>query len=162
MAQRAHGPVDDAARQHGILAGLSLSLVETAGDLSHGIELLLKLHAQGKEVDPLPGFVGRGGRGKHHCVAIAHKRASVGLFSHPVDINSQGAAGQFHLVSLVHIVLHSAVNTACLFFSREQKTPKLLKNPCAARTCHTFFSGLGNFFCPRPNGLRYTTSGGSA
>ena len=43
--QGTHGPVDDAAGEHGVLAGLSLPLVEAAGNLPHGVHLLLELHA---------------------------------------------------------------------------------------------------------------------
>ena len=39
--------------------GLALPAQEGAGDAAHGVELLLKVHAQGEEVDAVPGDGGR-------------------------------------------------------------------------------------------------------
>ena len=87
-----HGPINDAAGQNGVLAGLSLSLVEASGDLAHRIQLLFKLHAQREEVDPLSGLVRRCGRTEHHRVPIMHEGASVGLLAHTVDIHLQSTS----------------------------------------------------------------------
>ncbi len=105
--QRAHGPVNDTAGQNRILAGLALSLVEAAGNLPHSIHLLLKFHTQGKEIDSLPGFLGCGCGRKHHRIAVMHKRTSVGLFAHTVNVNLQRAPRQFHLISLIHRIFSS-------------------------------------------------------
>ena len=58
--QGADGPVDDAAGEDALLAGAALPAVEAAGDAAHGVQLLLKVHAQGEEVDAVPGTGGGG------------------------------------------------------------------------------------------------------
>ena len=85
-----------------MFAGFSLSLIESAGDLSHSVHLLLVLHAQGEEIDSLPGLVGGSGGGQNHRIAIVHERGAVGLFCHTVNINCQGSACQFHGITFVH------------------------------------------------------------
>ncbi len=57
--QGADGAVDDAAGQDALLAGTALAAVEAAGDAAHGVQLLLKVHAQGEEVDAVAGTGGR-------------------------------------------------------------------------------------------------------
>ena len=94
--QGTHGSVDHPAGQHCVLTGLSFPLVETSGDLAHGIQLLLKLHTQGEEINALPGLFGRRGGTEHRGLAIMHKRAAVSLFTHSVDVHGQSTAGQFH------------------------------------------------------------------
>ena len=53
--QGADGPVDDPAGQHGGQRGLPLPAHEGAGDAAHGVQLLLKVHAQGEEVHAVLG-----------------------------------------------------------------------------------------------------------
>ncbi len=100
--KRTHGPVNDAACEHCVLTGLALPFVKATGNLAHRVHLLFVFHAQREKVDPFPGLVRRGGGAQNHRISIAHKSAAVGLLSHPVDINLQGAPRQFHFIALVH------------------------------------------------------------
>ena len=52
--QGTDGPVDDPAGEDALLAGAALPAHEGAGDTAYGIHLLLKVHAEGEEVDAVP------------------------------------------------------------------------------------------------------------
>ena len=62
--QGADGAVDQAAGQNGGQRGTALAAHEGAGNAAHGVQLLLKVHAQGEEVHAVPG-TGGGGDGHH-------------------------------------------------------------------------------------------------
>ena len=64
-------PVDDAAGQHGGQGGLALAAHKGAGDAAHGVQLLLKVHAQGEEVHAVPGTGGGGDGHQHGGLAVA-------------------------------------------------------------------------------------------
>ena len=94
--QGAHGPVDQAAGQHGGQRGAALTAHEAAGDAAHGIQLLLKLHRQGEEVDAVPG-TGRDGDGHHDgSVAVLDHGAGAGQLGHLAHLDGQGTAAQVH------------------------------------------------------------------
>jgi len=57
--QRAHGTVDNTARQNGVLAGLSLSFIEASGNLSYGIQLFFIFNAQREEINSFSGLLTR-------------------------------------------------------------------------------------------------------
>ena len=76
--QGTDGPVDDAAGQDALLTGTALPAVEGAGDAAHGVELFLKVHAQGEEVDAVPGAGRRSDAAEHPGVAVAHHDGGVG------------------------------------------------------------------------------------
>ena len=99
--QGADGAVDDAAGEDALLAGTALAAVEAAGDAAHGVHLLLKVHAQGEEIDAVPGTGGGGGTHQHAGVAVAHHDGGVGQLSQLAHFQSQGTACQFHLVLMI-------------------------------------------------------------
>jgi len=99
--QRPDGPVNDPAGQHGGQGGLALPAQEGAGDAAHGVQLLLKVHAQGEEVDAIPGPGGGGDRHQHGGVAVVDHGRGVGQLSHLAHLDLQGPAAEIHLKDLV-------------------------------------------------------------
>ena len=99
--QGADGAVDDAGGQDALLAGAALTAVEAAGDAAHGVHLLLKVHAQGEEVDAVPGTGGGGGAHQHAGVAVAHHDGGVGQLGQLAHLQREGTAGQIHGVLVV-------------------------------------------------------------
>ena len=99
--QGAHGAVHHAAGQDGPLAGTALAAHKAAGDAAGGVQLFLILHAQGEEVDALPGLGAHGDVAQHHRLAVADQGAGVGQPAHLAHFCLEGAACQFHLVDLV-------------------------------------------------------------
>ena len=99
--QGADGTVDDAAGQDALLAGTTLAAVEAAGDAAHGVQLLLKVHAEGEEVDAVPG-TGRGGDAAQHAgVAVAHHDGGVGQLGQLAHLQCEGTARQIHGVLVI-------------------------------------------------------------
>ena len=99
--QGADGPVDDPAGEDALLAGAALTAVEAAGNAAHGIQLLLKVHAQGEKVDAVPG-TGRGGDAAQHAgLAIGDHNGGVGQLGQLAHLQGQGAARQVHGVLVV-------------------------------------------------------------
>ena len=92
------GPVDDAAGQDALLTGTAFPAVKGAGDAAHGVELLLEVHAQGEEIDAVPGTGGGGGAHQDPGVAVAHHDGGVGQLSQLAHFQGQGTARQFHLI----------------------------------------------------------------
>ena len=99
--QGTDGAVDDAGGQDALFTGAALTAIEAAGDAAHGVHLLLKIHAQGEEVDTVPGTGGGGGAHQHAGVTVAHHNGGVGQLRQLADLQSQGAARQLHLVLVV-------------------------------------------------------------
>ena len=95
------GPVDEAAGQHGGQAGTALPAHEGAGDAAHGVELLLKVHAQGEEIHPVPGAGGDGHGHQNGGLAVLDHTGGVGELGHLADLNGQRAARQVHGIALV-------------------------------------------------------------
>ena len=99
--QGADGAVDNAAGQDALLAGATLAAVEAAGNAAHGVQLLLKVHAEREEVDAVPG-TGRGGDAAQHAgVAVAHHDGGVGQLSQLAHLQREGTAGQIHSVLVI-------------------------------------------------------------
>ncbi len=99
--QGTDGTVDDTAGQDALLARTALTAVERAGDAAHGVQLLLKVHAQGEEVDAVPGPGGGGGAHQHAGVAVAHHDGGVGQLRQLAYLQGQRTAGQLHLILVV-------------------------------------------------------------
>ena len=99
--QGADGAVDDAAGQDALLAGAALTAVKAAGNTAHGVHLLLKVHAQGEEVDAVPGTGSGGDAAEHTGVAVAHHHGGVGQLCQLAHLQSQRPAGQIHLILVV-------------------------------------------------------------
>ena len=95
------GPVDDAAGQNGGQRGLPLTAQEGAGDTAHGVQLLLKIHAQREEVDAVPGTGGAGHGHQHGGLAIGDHGGSAGQLGHLAHVDGQGAARHLALEDLV-------------------------------------------------------------
>ena len=72
------GTVHHTAGQDGVLAGAAFAAHEAAGDAAGGIQLLFKLHAQGEEVDAVPGLFAHGDVAQHAGLAVADHCAAVG------------------------------------------------------------------------------------
>ena len=94
--QGAHGPVDQAAGQHGGQRGAALPAHEGAGDAAHRVQLLLKVHGQGEEVHPVPGAGGHGDGHQDGGVAVLDHGAGVGQLGHLAHLDGQGTAAQVH------------------------------------------------------------------
>ena len=95
------GPVDDPGGQDGGQGGLALSPEEGAGDAAHGVELFLKVHGQGEEVDAVPGAGGGGDGHQNGGVAVLHHGGGVGQLRHLAELQGEGAAGDLGLVNVV-------------------------------------------------------------
>ncbi len=95
------GAVDDPAGQHGGQGGLALPAHEGAGDAADGIELFLKVHAQGEEVHPVSGAGGGGDGHQHGGIPVADHGGSVGQLGHLAELQGEGAAGDLGLVDVV-------------------------------------------------------------
>ena len=99
--QGADGAIDDAGGQNALLAGAALPAVEAAGDAAHSVQLFLKVHAQGEEVDAVPGTGGGGDAAQHTGLAIGDHDGGVGQLRQLSDLQGQGAARQVHGVLVV-------------------------------------------------------------
>lgn len=96
--QGADRPVDDAAGQHGGQRGLALPAHEGAGDAAHGVQLLLKVHAQGEEVHAVPGTGGHGDGHHNGGLAVSDHGGRGGQLGHLAHVDGQGTARHFGLV----------------------------------------------------------------
>ena len=99
--ERADGAVDDAAGQDALFAGTALAAVERTGDAADGVELLLKVNGEGKEVDAVARAGGSRGADEHAGVAVADHDGGVGEFSKLADLKREGTASELHLVLVV-------------------------------------------------------------
>ena len=115
--QRTDGAVDDAAHQNGLVGGTAFPLQEGAGDLAHGIQLLLKVHGQREEINALTGLCSSGYRHMHHGLAIADQALAVGQLCHFAGFHNQRTAGKFGFI-YAEFLEHSAF--LHFFFRRRQ------------------------------------------
>ncbi|SCI52688.1 Uncharacterised protein [uncultured Flavonifractor sp.] len=99
--QGADGPVDEAGGQHGGQGGTALTAHEGAGDAAHGVQLLLKVHAQGEEVHAVPGTGGDADGHVDGGVAVAHQSGGVGQLGGLAHLDGEGTAGDLSLEDLV-------------------------------------------------------------
>ena len=95
------GAVNDTAGQDALFAGAPFTTVEAAGDTSHGIELFLKVHAEGEEIDSVSGPGGGGSADQNAGIAVAHHHGGVGQFRQLAGLQRQGAASQLHLILMI-------------------------------------------------------------
>ena len=95
------GAVDDTAGQDALLAGTALAAHEAAGDAAHSVHLLLKVNAEGEEVDAVTG-TGRGGGGDENGgLTVGHQHGGVGQLGHLAHLQGEGTARQVHGVLAV-------------------------------------------------------------
>jgi hypothetical protein len=93
---RAERPVDQAAGEHGVVGGPALPAEERAGDLARGVRLLLDVHGQGEEVDPLPDAAVAVGGHEHLGGADAGHDGALGLLGELAGLEGQGLVGPAH------------------------------------------------------------------
>ncbi len=110
-------PVNDAAGENTLLAGTPLPAEEAAGDTAHGVHLLLKVHAEGEEVDAVPRAGGGGGRDQDSGLAVCDHHGGVGQLGDLAGLQGQGPSGQVHGIFAV---------VGELFFSNNSRHSKLL------------------------------------
>ena len=63
----------------------------SAGDAAGGVQLFLKLNAQGKEVDAVPGLFAHGDVAQNAGLAVADHRAAVGQAAQLAGLDHEGA-----------------------------------------------------------------------
>ena len=124
--ERAQRAVDQTGGQDGLLGRTALALDEAAGDLAHGIELFLKVHAQGEEVDARAGRLGDGGADQHDRVAVADQDGTGRLLGVAPKLKGQLAPRKLCFVDLVFHCLGDS------FRSRPQKHSRLARGVCPA------------------------------
>ena len=95
------GTVNAAGGQHGVQAGTALTAHERAGDAAHGIQLLLKVHAQREEVHSVTGTGRSGGSAEHGGLAVLDDDGGVGQLADLAHLQSQRLAAEIHLVLFV-------------------------------------------------------------
>ena len=93
--------VDHAGDQDGLLAGTSFPAHKAAGDAAHGIELFFKVHAQGEEIDAVPGGLRHGDAGEDGGVAKGHQGRAVGQAGHFAQLDLELAAAQRGFINAV-------------------------------------------------------------
>ena len=86
--KRTHGAVDDTACKDRILACLTLTLIESSGDLSYRISLFFVFNRKREEIDPVSGLFGSCCCRKNRCVAVLHQSTAVCLLTYSVDVNA--------------------------------------------------------------------------
>jgi hypothetical protein len=98
--ERPHRPVDHPAGENGRLGGPALTARKAAGDATRGIQLLLVVAGEGKEVDAFTGCLA-GHRGdEDDGVATADEESAVGLLGDVTGLDGEGLAGEVHLEGL--------------------------------------------------------------
>ena len=90
--QRADGTVDHAGGQDGMLTRAALTAHKAAGNTAGGVQLFLKLHAQGEEINAVTGLVAHGDVAQHAGLAVADHGAAVGQTAHFAGLDHKGAA----------------------------------------------------------------------
>ena len=92
--QGADGTVNHTRSQDRLLAGAGLTALEGAGNLTHGVHLLLIVHGHGEEIHALTGLSGSGNGAQHDGLAIAHQAGTAGQLSHLTGLDDQRTTGQ--------------------------------------------------------------------
>ena len=121
--QRADGAVNDAGGEDGMLAGAALAAHKAAGDAACGVELLLKLNAQGEEINAVTRFVAHRDIAQHAGLAVADHRAAVGQTAHFAGLDHKGAAckGRLKLA-----VLGEGFQSGCEFVSHRDSPSDMI------------------------------------
>ena len=117
--QGADGTVDHTRGQNGLLAGAGLTALEGAGNLTHGVHLLLIVHGHGEEIHALTGLCGSGDGAQHDGLAIAHQAGTAGQLSHLAGLDDQGTACQGSL-KLTESLEHKNYLLKILIFQTER------------------------------------------
>ena len=120
--QRADGAVHNAGGQDGVLAGAALTAHEAARDAACGVEFLLKLDAQGEEIDAVAGLVAHRDVAEHAGLAVADHGAAVGQTAHFAGLDHKRAArkGRLELA-----VVGEGFQSGCEFVSHRD-SPSLV------------------------------------
>ena len=105
-----------------MLAGAALTAHEAAGDAACGVELLLKLDAQGEEIDAVAGLVAHRDVAEHAGLAVADHGAAVGQTAHFAGLDHKRAArkGRLELA-----VVGEGFQSGCEFVSHRD-SPSLV------------------------------------
>ncbi len=98
--QRAHGPVDQAAGQHGGKRRTALPAHEAAGDAADGVKLFIEVHGQGEIVDAVPGTGRGGGGGQNGGLTVLDQHGGVGKLGHAAHLKAEGAAAVVQFIDL--------------------------------------------------------------
>ena len=120
--KRADGAVHNAGGQDGMLTGAAFAAHKAAGDAACGVELLLKLNAQGEEINAVTRLVAHRDIAQHAGLAVADHRAAVGQTAHFAGLDHKGAAckGRLKLA-----VLGEGFQSGCEFVSHRD-SPSLV------------------------------------
>ena len=120
--ERAQRAVDQAAGEDGVLAGTAFAAVPAAGDVTHGVELLLIIDAEREEIDAGTGRLGDGGVDQHGGVAVADEGGAAGLLGVLAEFQRQRAAAQLNGIFLVHGVPPYGLLDLCSFLLKTMRT----------------------------------------
>src|SRR5699024_8614509 len=134
--QRAHGPVDEAAGEHGVQAGPALAAHEAAGNAAHGVELLVEVNGEGEVVDAVARAGGGGDGNEDAGLAVLHEYGGVGELSEPADLHTEGPAAVVYLVDLlVRESFRTDYHSVCSFRIFGGACPLALEAGSEARAC---------------------------
>ena len=75
-------PVHHTGGENGLIRGTALPFQEGAGDFAHRVELFLKVHRKGQEINAIPGLFGGGGVHQHGGFAVPHQDRASGQAAH--------------------------------------------------------------------------------
>ena len=99
--QRTDGTVHHAGGEDGVFAGAALTAHKAAGNAAGGVELFLKLHAQGEEVHAFAGLFAHGDVAQHAGLAVADQGAAVGQTAQLAGLHHKGTARKGGLILAV-------------------------------------------------------------
>ncbi len=99
--QGANGAVDDTGGQDPLLTGTAFPAVEAAGNTPHGVELLLKIHAQGEEIHAVTGTGCGGHTAQYAGLAVGNHNGGVGKLRQLAHLQREGPTRQIHGVFAV-------------------------------------------------------------
>ena len=109
--QRADGTVNQARAEHGIAAGASFSLDESAGNLSRRIHLLLVVHRQREEVNALTRSTRSRRRHQDYGIAIANQNSAICLLCHFPMFYGELSSAQLNFETLHNILLGLSIRS---------------------------------------------------
>ena len=93
--------VDHAGSKDSLFGGLTLTLEVAAGNAAYCVKSLLKVNAEGKEVDTVAGSCACGSASKNCGVAVANKAASVSKACHLSHFYGKRSACKGVMINLV-------------------------------------------------------------
>ena len=96
--KRAHGAVDCAAGKHSLLGRAGLSAEKASRDLSHGVELFLKIDREREIVDPVPRTGGSRNGHENACLAVFYHYSGVCKLGELARLERKRAPGELHRV----------------------------------------------------------------